>query len=256
MPNNPDPTEFEPIRIAMWSGPRNISTALMRSWGSRPDTAVIDEPLYGHYLRWLPDYARREHPGSDETIAGMDCDWRSVTNNLLAPVPGGKPVWYQKHMAHHLTPDMDHGWISGLTNCFLIRDPAAMIASFAKVIPNPTADDLGLPQQAELFERERERTGAVPAVIDSGDVLRDPERVLSALCERIGVEFDAAMLEWQPGKRPTDGVWAPHWYARVEQSTGFAPPRNETAVVPHRLSGVLDRCQPLYDLLAQHRIRG
>lgn len=240
----------------MWSGPRNISTALMRSWEARSDSIVIDEPLYGHYLRWLPNETFRQHPGADQTIAAMDCDWRSVTHHLLGPVPGGKPVWYQKHMAHHLTPDVDPDWIGGLTNCFLIRDPAAMIASFAKVIPNPTAADLGLPQQVELFERVRQRTGTVPAVIDSHDVLRDPRRILSALCERVGLVFEPGMLRWQPGARPTDGVWAPHWYANVEQSTGFAPPRHETAEVPGHLIGVLDQCRPMYDLLAQYRIKG
>lgn len=256
VPNNPEPTNTQPVRIAMWSGPRNISTALMRSWGSRPDTTVIDEPLYGHYLRWLPEDRRREHPGADEIIASMVCDWRSVTKTLLGPVPDAKPIWYQKHMAHHLTPGMDLDWISGLTNCFLIRDPAAMIASFAKVIPSPTPEDLGLPQQVALFERIVSETGRIPAVIDSADVLRDPDALLSALCERIGVAFDSSMLSWDAGPRATDGPWATHWYASVEQSTGFAPPRSDQPIVPHYLQDTLECCQPLYDSLAQHSITG
>ncbi|MFK7884973.1 MAG: HAD family hydrolase [Phycisphaerales bacterium] len=258
MTNKPDPTDSSkaPARIAMWSGPRNISTALMRSWGSRPDTAVVDEPLYGHYLRWLPGERRREHPGADETIAAMDGDWKSVTNTLIGPVPGNRPIWYQKHMAHHLTPGIDLSWIDGLTNCFLIRDPAAMIASFAKVIPNPTPDDLGLPAQTALFGRVRQPTGRLPAVIDSADVLRDPPGVLSALCAHIGIPFDDSMLAWPPGPRDTDGPWAPHWYASVEQSTAFAPPHTERPIIPDHLQSVLDTCQPMYDALAQHRITG
>jgi hypothetical protein len=238
----------------MWSGPRNISTALMRSWGSRPDTAVTDEPLYAHYLRWLPEERRREHPGADDTIAAMDGDWRSVTNTLLGPVPGNRPIWYQKHMAHHLTPGMDLSWIDGLTNCFLIRDPAAMIASFAKVIPNPKPEDLGLPMQVELFERERQRTGTPPPVIDSADVLNDPPGMLRALCEHIGVPYNDAMLSWLPGPRDTDGIWAPHWYASVEASTRFASPRPKATTLSTRLLGVLHASQPLYDRLAAHRL--
>lgn len=243
------PTPDRPARIAMWSGPRNISTAMMRSWGSRADCAVSDEPLYGHYLSWLPPHRRAEHPAADEIIAAMDRDWRSVAATLTGPVPGGKPIWYQKHMAHHLTPDMDLGWVEGLTNCFLIRDPAAMIVSFAKVIPNPTPADLGLPQQVALFERIRAATGTAPPVIDSADVLRDPRGTLSDLCRRVGVPFDEAMLSWKPGPRPEDGVWAPHWYESVYRSTGFGPYTPKDEPVPDRLRGVLDECNALYAVL-------
>lgn len=240
----------------MWSGPRNISTALMRSWGSRPDTAVVDEPLYGHYLRSLDPAKRATHPAADAIIAAMDCDAASVARTLTGPVPGGRPIWYQKHMAHHVTPGMDLGWIDGLTNCFLIRDPAAMIVSFIKVIPNPTPEDLGLPQQVALFERVRAFAGTAPPVIDSADVLGDPRATLSALCARVGVPFDDAMLSWTPGPRPEDGVWAPHWYQSVERSTGFEPFRPRTDPVPERLAGVLDACRGLYETLAAHRITG
>jgi hypothetical protein len=233
----------------MWSGPRNISTAMMRSWGARPDCAVSDEPLYGHYLSWLSPHRRSEHPAADEVIAAMDCDWRSVAATLTGPVPGGRPIWYQKHMAHHLTPDMDLGWVERLTNCFLIRDPAAMITSFIKVIPNPTPEDLGLPQQVALFERIQTATGRTPPVVDSADVLRDPRSTLSGLCDSLGVPFDDAMLAWRPGPRPEDGVWAPHWYAGVYQSTGFAPPSTKHDLVPARLQSVLDECNALYATL-------
>jgi hypothetical protein len=227
----------------------------MRSWGSRADCAVSDEPLYGHYLSWLPPQRRAGHPVADEIIDATDCDATSVAAALTGPVPGGKAIWYQKHMAHHVTPGMDLGWIEGLTNCFLIRDPAAMITSFIKVIPNPNPEDLGLPQQVALFERVRAATGHTPPVIDSADVLRDPRGTLSALCGRIGVPFDRAMLAWSPGPRPEDGVWAPHWYAGVYESTGFGPHKPSTARVPAHLGGVVDRCRRLYELLAEHRVR-
>jgi hypothetical protein len=248
-------SEPAPARIAMWSGPRNISTAMMRSWGSRPDCAVSDEPLYGHYLAWLPPHRRAEHPAAEEVIAAMDCDWRSVTATLAGPVPGGRPIWYQKHMAHHLTPGMDLGWVERLTNCFLVRDPAAMITSFIRVIPNPTPDDLGLPQQVALFERIRDATGRTPPVVDSADVLRDPRGTLSALCSGLGVAFDEAMLSWTPGPRPEDGVWAPHWYTGVYESKGFAPYTPKTEPVPGRLAGVLAACEGFYATLAAHRVR-
>lgn len=247
-------SEPAPVRIAMWSGPRNISTAMMRSWGSRPDCAVSDEPLYGHYLSWLPPHRRAEHPAADEVIAAMDCDWRSVAATLTGTVPGGKPIWYQKHMAHHLTPDMDLAWVERLTNCFLVRQPAAMITSFIKVIPNPTPEDLGLPQQVALFERIRTAAGRTPPVIDSADVLCDPRGTLSALCDRLGVPFDEAMLAWKPGPRPEDGVWAPHWYASVYESTGFGSYMPKAEPVPDRLRDVLQRCEALYDSLAVHRV--
>jgi hypothetical protein len=234
----------------MWSGPRNISTAVLRAWGSRPDTFVTDEPLYAHYL--LATGA--DHPGRDEIIAHHEADWRKVAAWLTGPVPDAKPVWYQKHMAHHLTPEIDTAWIDHLTNCFLIRDPAEMITSYIKIVPDPSPHDLGLPQQLALFERERTRTGRTPPVLDSRDVLEDPRTQLTRLCEAVGVPFDETMLSWPPGPRPTDGIWARHWYAGVEASTGFAPyaPKNET--VPDHLATTLAACQDLYDQLAVHRL--
>lgn len=251
MPHNPR----QPLRIAMWSGPRNISTALMRSWGNRADCAATDEPLYAHYLNTVPEEVRRAHPGWRDVLRSQPTDWRTVAEHLSGPVPGDAAVWYQKHMAHHLTPEIDRAWVLGLINCFLIRDPTQMITSFIKVIPDPRPEDLGLPQQVELFEWVRDRTGATPPVIDAADVLTDPRGVLTALCRRIGMAFDEAMLAWPAGPRPEDGVWGPHWYASVYASIGFAPyaPRNEA--VPPGLAGVLETCQRLYDRLAAHRIR-
>ena len=245
----------EPVRVAMWSGPRNISTALMRSWGNHPSCIVTDEPLYAHYLNISPISVRHAHPGWQEVMQSQPTDWRVVADALTGPVPGGKSIWYQKHMSHHLTQDIDRAWVLRLTNCFLIRDPEEMITSFIKVIPEPRPEDLGLPQQVELFEWLREQTGVTPPVIDSKDVLSDPGGVLSRLCARLGVPFDEAMLAWAPGPRAEDGVWAPHWYTSVYQSTCFAPytPKNES--VPERLREVLDACRAFYDHLAAHRVQ-
>jgi hypothetical protein len=235
---------MESIRIAMWSGPRNISTAMMRSWGSRADTAVVDEPLYGFYLK----ETGAEHPGREEVIASMETDWRKVAGVLTGPVPGGRAVWYQKHMAHHLLPQVERGWIGELRNCFLIRDPARVLVSLAKVMPTPGLRDLGLAQQVELFRAERLRIGHVPPVLDAADVLRDPGRALGDLCAAVGVPFDVAMLSWVPGRRPTDGVWAKWWYEEVERSTGFGPDVKSLAEpeLPGRLREVYEECLPLY----------
>lgn len=240
----------EPVRLAMWSGPRNISTAMMRSFENRPDCAVVDEPLYAHYLR----ATGVDHPGREEVISTHEPDWERVVESLLGPVPSARSVWYQKHMAHHLLPDMGRAWVAGLTNCFLIRDPAEVITSFIKIVPNPTATDLGLPQQVELFEAERSRTGRVPPVIDGADVLRNPRAMLSALCSRVGIDFDDRMLSWPAGPRASDGVWARHWYASVEKSTGFEPYKPKNEPVPDRLRSVHAECDSLYKSLAAHKL--
>lgn len=239
-----------PVRIAMWSGPRNISTALMRCFGARPDCAVTDEPLYAHYLK----VTGADHPAREQIIAEHEWDWQLVTRALTGPGPGGKSVWYQKHMAHHLTRDMGRKWILSLTNIFLIRDPAEMITSFIKVIPNPTPADLGLPQQVDLFEWIHARTGRRPAVIDSRAVLENPPAMLARVCDHAGIPYTDAMLSWSPGARDTDGVWAPHWYDSVYKSTGFGPYKPKDEQVPERLAGVLAECQSLYDTLAEHAI--
>lgn len=234
----------------MWSGPRNISTAMMRSWGGRPDTAVCDEPLYAHYLL----KTGREHPGREDVIARHETDWRKVVEFLLGPVPGGKTIFYQKHMAHHLLPGMTIDWVDGLTNCFLIRDPREMILSLSKVLPNPTLEETGLPQQWALFERERKRTGRTPPVVDAKDVLMDPRATLAALCDRLGVPFAEAMLRWEPGPRPTDGVWGQHWYDSVYRSTGFEPYRERSEPTPARLDRLLADCRNIYQRIYEHRI--
>ena len=246
MPNN------QPVRIAMWSGPRNISTAMMRSWGNRPDTFVCDEPFYAHYLH----ATAREHPGADEVIATGETDWRKVVAHLTGNVPHGKRIFFQKQMTHHLLPEIDRAWLSAVTNCFLIRDPAEVIVSYVKKNDDPTIEDVGFVQQAEIFAWVCERTGSVPPVVEAHDVLENPERILRLLCEAVGVEFTEAMLSWPPGLRETDGVWAKHWYAEVATSTSFRPPaRHEPQPVPERLRKVNERSRECYERLYEHRLR-
>ncbi len=239
------------LRLAMWSGPRNISTALMRSFGSRTDTHVSDEPLYASYLRTtgLP------HPLAAEIVATHESDWRKVVEELTGPVPGGRAVWYQKHMAHHLLRDVDRGWLAQLCNAFLIREPRAMLRSLIEKLGEVSLEDTALPQQVELFRSERERTGEVPIVVDSRDVLLDPRGVLSELCARVGLAFDDGMLAWEPGPRETDGCWGPYWYGHTLRSTGFAPYREQAVELPPAYEELARECEGLYSELANHRIR-
>ena len=237
----------------MWSGPRNISTALLRSWGSRSDTAVVDEPLYAFYLA----STGLDHPGRDAILAAQSTDWQTVAAHLTGPVPDERAVFYQKHMAHHLLPEVGRDWLSSFRHALLLREPRAMLASLAKVLPAPPrVEDTGLPQQVELFERFAKEEGRPPPVIDSREVLENPEGMLRALCIALGVPFDPAMLAWEAGPRDTDGVWARYWYGTVEQSIGFAPPRPEAAAdLPEHLLDVLEECERHYAVLHPHRLR-
>ena len=232
-------------RIAMWSGPRTVSTALMRSFENRADTVVVDEPLYGFYLR----KRAVDHPGREEIIASMATDWREVLSRLHRPLPPGKSVYYQKHMTHHLLPDVDRAALAGLTHAYLIRDPRRLLASYARVRARPLLADLGLAQQAEIF------AAFGGPVIDAADILRDPRAALEALCDALGIGFDRAMLSWPAGPRPTDGVWAPYWYDSVWRSTGFGPYREPAgADLPAELEPLAAQCQPYYAELAAHRL--
>jgi hypothetical protein len=242
----------QPLRVAMWSGPRNISTAMMRAWENRGDCAVSDEPLYAHYLA----HTGLDHPGRDEVIAAGDTDWRSVTGALSGPAPDAKAVWYQKQMTHHLLPHIGHGWIHALTNVFLIRDPAAVVSSYVKTRASVTAEDIGLPQQARLFDELANAEGSAPPVIDAEDFLRAPEAHLRALCAVLGIAFTERMLAWPPGPRASDGVWSPYWYAAVLKSTGFeAPPAQRTVRLDGECARVADACRPIYESLRAYRLR-
>jgi hypothetical protein len=234
----------------MWSGPRNISTAMMRAWGNRPDTFVIDEPFYAYYLR----ATGRQHPGADEIIASSNTDWANVVAQLTGPIPKARRIFFQKQMAHHLLPEVEREWLGAVTNCFLIRDPLEVIASYIKKREEPALHDLGFVQQAEIFNFVRTCTGSIPPVIDAKDVLDNPERMLRLLCEAVGVEFSKSMLSWPPGLRETDGIWARHWYGEVAKTTSFQPYRPRSARVPAHLQEIYDRCRECYERLYQWRL--
>jgi hypothetical protein len=238
-------------RIAMWSGPRNLSTAMMRSFGSRADTFVSDEPFYGCFLK----ASNANHPMREEVIDAMDCDWRSVMASLRSPAPDGSPVWYSKQMWHHMVGPIGYDDFAGFTHAFLIREPGQMIASYLRKREGAAFADFGLERQAEFFERESERLGHPPPVIDANDVLANPEAVLSRLCTALGIPWDPAMLSWAPGRRESDGPWAPHWYGAVEASTGFGPPETEPVDLPEEARHLAEQCRPYYERLAVHRIR-
>ncbi len=234
----------ERTRIAMWSGPRNLSTAMMRSFENRPDCSVVDEPLYAAYLV----ATGIDHPARDAVIASQQSDASAVMAELAAG-PVATPLQYQKQMTHHLLASFPRQPLSSLRHAFLVRDPERVLTSYAKVRAEPTLEDLGLPQQVELFE-----TFGGP-VVDAADVLRDPRGTLTLLCHALGIDFDEAMLSWPAGARDTDGVWARHWYAGVEESTGFAAASaGSVDPLPDRLAPLLERCRPYYRALASYRL--
>jgi hypothetical protein len=241
-----------PIRIAMWSGPRNISTALMRSFGARADTAVIDEPYSAAYLV----QTGLAHPMRAEVIASQPNDWRDVVAGLLGRVPGDRPVHYQKHMTHHMLPAFGRSWLAHVRSAFIIRDPEAVLASYAVKRTDVTLADIGIVQQRELFDQAAERLGRAPPVVEGADIVAEPARVLATLCSALGIGYDAAMLHWPPGRRDSDGVWAPAWYDAVERSTGFEPPASRPAPkLAGDLQRIADAARPHYEALAKHKLR-
>lgn len=243
--------QLKPLRIAMWSGPRNISTALMRAFENRDDCLVWDEPLYGYYL----DATGIAHPGAAEVIAAQGTDAAAIIAACVGDSASGKSIFYQKHMTLHLLPQLDRGWLKSLQNCFLIREPEAVIASYTAVRSDARLDDLGFVQQAALFETVRDLTGALPIVIDSREFLLDPEAMLRAICARLGIEFMPQMLRWPAGRRDSDGVWAEYWYDSVWRSTGFAPYREKTYSLSETAREIASKARPYYESLFQYRLQ-
>lgn len=233
----------------MWSGPRNISTAMMRAFDNRTDCAVVDEPFYAAYLT----ATGLDHPMRDEVLASQPRDWRAVARCLVEDDPA--PVFYQKHMTHHMLPDFGLEWTAACRNAFLIRDPAAVLASYVRKRAAVSLEDIGVVRQRELFEREADRLGRAPPVVEGADVLADPRAVLSLLCAALDISFSVEMLSWPAGRRASDGVWAPAWYEAVERSTGFAAPERAAADLTDDLKRIADQAWPHYEALAFHRLR-
>jgi len=239
------------LRLAVWSGPRNISTAMMRAWENRGDCAVVDEPLYAHYLA----YTGLDHPGREEVIASGETDWRKVAARLTGPVPEGKAIWYQKHMTHHLLPHIGREWLAALRHVFLIRDPREVLLSYIRSRPHVAAEDIGVQQQLEIFAYVQEASGITPPVIDAGEFLQAPESQLRALCAALGVDFTPRMLSWPPGPRASDGVWAPYWYEAVVRSSGFEPYRERDRSVPPPYRDIVAAVMPAFESLYAHRLQ-
>jgi sulfotransferase family protein len=239
----------EVIRVAMWSGPRNISTAMMRAFENRPDTVVVDEPLYAAYL------ARTgiDHPARDQVLASQPTDPDAAIAALSEPLPPGRRVHYAKHMAHHLSREMNLDWTFGFRTVMLIRDPAEVVTSYVRSRETCQPEDIGLLQQEWLMALWDDHGIEVP-ILDAGDVLRAPEAYLRWLCDWLGIPFTARMLSWPAGPRPSDGVWAPHWYRAVWASTGFEPWHPRGTSLSDHYAAVADACRPAYEALYGRRV--
>jgi hypothetical protein len=237
------------IRLAMWSGPRNISTAMMRAWENRPDTTVVDEPFYAAYLV----RSGIDHPARDEVIASQPTDPVEVVHAL--ETDDSSPVHYSKQMTHHLLEDMPLDWVGGFRNVLLVRDPAEVVSSYVRSRESCEPEDIGLLQQVRLLEALVDESAEEPPVIDASDFLRDPESHLRWLCDWLGIDFTDRMLSWPPGLRDSDGVWAPHWYAAVAASTGFEAWRPRDIALNDHDASVAESCRPAYELLRERRLR-
>lgn len=241
----------ETTHIAMWSGPRNLSTAMMYSFGNRPDTFASDEPFYAHYLA----NTSTDHAMAEEVIRAGEPDWRVVAQHLRGPAPDRAPLWYQKHMCHHMLPHMAFDWTQGMKHCLLIRHPREVLLSLAQKTDAVDAHATGLPQQVHIAAAVQQQTGQAPLVVDARDILENPRGMLTVLCDRLGIAFDEAMLRWPKGPKPFDGVWAPHWYDGVWASEGFGTWRPRTGTLSPAAQQALDAVLPLYAQLAETRLR-
>jgi len=238
-------------RIAMWSGPRNLSTAMMRAFENRNDTTVLDEPFYAHYLQ----KTGMDHPGKNQILQSQSTNWMKIADVCRGPIPENKPIWYQKHMAQHNLDDCDISWIKDLHNCLLIRDPKYVITSYNKEFPIKDERLLGYIQQKEIVQFLERENGKTPPIIDATDILKDPENMLKKLCDLIGIDFSKRMLHWPRGKRNSDGIWAPFWYRRVEESTTFLPYKKKDIRIPDDLIPIYDKCMVFYSEMYEKRLK-
>jgi hypothetical protein len=245
------PGDSEAVRIAMWSGPRNLSTAMMRSFGNRPDCAVSDEPFYGAYLH----LTGLDHPMRAEILQHHETDWRKIDTALAGPPPGGRRLWYQKHMTLHMLPEIGRSFMRTCRHAFLIRHPARVLSSYAAKREAVELDDIGFRQQEALFDEAASISGAAPPVVDADAILADPRRVLGSLCTALGISFSDAMLSWPPGPRDSDGIWGPHWYDAVNRSTGFGSARPAPSLSDPHLRRLEEQALPTYERLFKHALR-
>ena len=236
----------------MWSGPRNISTALMRSFGNRPDTIVEDEPFYAHYLL----KTGYNHPMRNEIINSQSTNWNTIVKRLITEIPNNKDIWYQKHMAQHNLPNNSLDWTKHITNCFLIRNPKEVIYSYTKKFELKSADQIGFPQQLALFNKlKKQNPNFPPIVIDSKDILLNPKALLTAFCNRLKIPFYKEMLNWPKGFRDSDGIWARHWYKIVKDSTKFNIYNPENIILHNRYHSIYEECLSDFIELNRYKIK-
>ncbi|MGB8813175.1 MAG: HAD family hydrolase [Paracoccaceae bacterium] len=234
----------------MWSGPRNLSTAMMYAFSARGDCAVWDEPFYAAYL----DATGINHPMRAEIIAAHEPDPDVVAAMCKGPIPQGQRLFYQKHMTLHMIPEFDRRWMRSCTNVFLIRHPARVVASYAKKREGPTLHDIGFTQQAELFDEVADWSGTAPVVIDSDDIRADPAGMLQKLCSALNISFTRNMLRWPAGGNAADGVWAPHWYGAVHRSTGFDGAEGPLPDLGGTYAELARQALPYYQRLSEFRL--
>ena len=237
-------------RLAMWSGPRNISTAMMYSFENRGDCCAIDEPFYAHYL----EQTGVDHPGAEKVIEAYESDYQKVAQTLSGEIPGEAAIWYQKHMCHHITPGMNLDWLESLSNCFLIRNPREVLLSLSKITHEVSLWSTGLPQQVMLLENASQHDSN-PPILDSRDVLEDPRGMLDMLCQELKIPFSESMLSWEAGPRECDGVWGEYWYESVWSSSGFSRFRPRTGELAPSVESILEQAMPLYQELHSKRMR-
>lgn len=237
--------------IAMWSGPRNLSTAMMRAFENRADCTVWDEPFYAAYLA----KTGLDHPMRETILAAGISNAPLVADACLADPAQGASLFYQKHMTHHMLPGFPRDWLSSVTNVFLIRDPSRVAASYEKKRELVELEDIGFIQQAEIFEQVADHLGNAPIVIDASDILQNPAAMIKVLCAKLEISFDRAMLDWPKGTRDSDGVWAPHWYHAVVETTGFATSQNEPPKLSTNAQKLADAAMPYYTALKQHALK-
>ena len=236
--------------IAMWSGPRNLSTALMRSFENRSDCFVSDEPFYPFFLH----KTGYEHPLREVIIESGQIDYNEIVEYIIGPIPCSKKIWYQKHMAHHIFPELDMNWTKKIRNCLLIRHPSDVILSYLKKNEIKSIEQLGYPQQVDIYELLSQESESPPIIVDAKDLLQNPKKMLIEMCKNLKIEFDIKMLSWPSGARETDGVWGKHWYKQVKASTGFMPFVEIKKNIPSRYNALHDKCMKCYDFLYQNRI--
>jgi len=237
-------------RISMWSGPRNISTALMRSFENRSDTFVIDEPFYSFFLK----NTGIKHPIYKEVIEKYDSSWNNIANTLIGPIPNNKKIWYQKLMTHHWADNQPLDWTINTINCFLIRNPKDVILSYLKIHQEVTPELIGLPQQVHMFNHITEQINKIPIVISSEDILKNPKLMLQKLCNLLDIPFLEQMLSWPTGARESDGIWGKYWYKNVVKTSSFSKFSEKNEEFPRQFSSLLDKCNTYYKQMEKYKI--